>query len=176
VTRDDDAVGGEVQTPIPLVVRGVAKEEAAGGARINLMRGSSGSVRVAGIAEHAKVVIGGGCVIQGEVGSRVAHRLGGKMVEEVGGGVQGLCPVAGRERRLEEKAADHVGGGANHALCPAVLGGGVGARETQLNATGEEELPRGMVVKLAAVVALQCTDRASELCGYPGEEVSEGCK
>jgi hypothetical protein len=26
VTRDDDAVGGEVQTPVPLVVRRVAKE------------------------------------------------------------------------------------------------------------------------------------------------------
>jgi hypothetical protein len=121
------------------VVRGVAKEEAAGGARRKLIRGSSGSVRVAGKAEHAKLVIGGGCVIQGEVGSRVAHRLGGKTVEEVGGGVQGLYPVAGRERCLEEKTTDHVGGGANHALCPAVLGGGVGARETQLNVAGEEE-------------------------------------
>jgi hypothetical protein len=69
----------------------------------------------------------------------VAHRLGGKMAEEVGGDVQGLCPVASRERRLKEKAVDHVGGGANHVLCPTVLGGGVGARETQLNATGEEE-------------------------------------
>jgi hypothetical protein len=154
VTRDDDAVGGEVQTPIPLMVRGVAKEEAAGGARRKLMMGSSGSVRVAGIAEHAKVVVGGGCAVQGEVGSRLAHRLGGKTVEEVGGGVQDLCPVASRERRLEEKAADHVGGGAYHALCPAVLGGGVGARETQLNATGQEEWPRGVVVELAAVVAL----------------------
>jgi hypothetical protein len=47
------------------------------------------------------------------------------MAEEVGGDVQGLCPVASRERRLKEKAVDHVGG--------------VGARETQLNATGEEE-------------------------------------
>jgi hypothetical protein len=169
-------VGGEVQTLIPLVVRGVAKEEAAGGARRKLMRGSSGSVRVAGTAEHVNVVVGGGCAIQGEVGSREAHRLGGKTVEEVGGGVQALCPVAGRERRLEEKAADHVGGGANHALCPAVLGGGVGARETQLNATGEEEWPRGMVVELAAVVALQSTDRALELGRYPGEEVSEGGK
>jgi hypothetical protein len=106
----------------------------------------------------------------------VAHRLGGKTVEEVGGSVQSLCPVAGRERRLEEKTADYVGGGANHALCPAVLGGGVGARETQLNATGEEEWPRGVVVELAIVVALQCTDRALELGGYPGEEVSEGGK
>jgi hypothetical protein len=63
VTRDDDAVGGEVQTPIPLVVRGVAKEEAAGGARRKLMRGSSRSVRVAGTTEHAKVVVGGGCAV-----------------------------------------------------------------------------------------------------------------
>jgi hypothetical protein len=139
VTRDDDAVGGEVQTPIPLVVRGVAKEEATGGARRKLMRGSNESVRVAGTTEHAKVVVGGGGAVQGEVGSWLAHRLGGKTVEEVGGGVQGLCPIAGRERRLEEKAADHVGGGANHALCPTVLAEGVGARETQMNATGEEE-------------------------------------
>jgi hypothetical protein len=49
---------------------------------------------------------------------------------------------------------NHVGGIANHALCPAVLGGGVGAREKQLNATGEEERPRGVVVELAAIVTL----------------------
>jgi hypothetical protein len=36
VTRDDDAVGGEVKAAIPLVVRGVAEEEAAGGARGSL--------------------------------------------------------------------------------------------------------------------------------------------
>jgi hypothetical protein len=120
-------VGGEVQTPIPLVVRRVAKEEAAGGARRKLMRGSSRSVRVAGTTEHAKVVIGGGCVVQCEVGSRMAHRLGGKTVEKVGGGVQGLCPLAGMERHLEEKAANHIGGGANHAFGPAVLGRGVRA-------------------------------------------------
>jgi hypothetical protein len=55
------------------------------------------------------------------------------------GGVQGIYLIANRERRLEEKAADHIGGGVNHALGPAVLGRGVGTRETQLNATGEEE-------------------------------------
>jgi hypothetical protein len=53
VTRDDDAVGGEVQAPIPLVVRGVAKEEAASGVRRKLVRGGSGSVRVVGTAKHA---------------------------------------------------------------------------------------------------------------------------
>jgi hypothetical protein len=56
-------VGGEVQTPIPLVVRGVAEEEAASGARRKLVRGGSGSVRVAGTAEHAQVVVGRGCAV-----------------------------------------------------------------------------------------------------------------
>ena len=32
MARDDDAMGGEVKTAIPLVVRRVAKEEAASGA------------------------------------------------------------------------------------------------------------------------------------------------
>ena len=68
----------------------------------------------------------------------MAHRFRGELVEEVGGCVKGIDPVAGRKRRLEEKAADHVGGGANHALGPTVLGRGVRARETQLNATSEE--------------------------------------
>jgi hypothetical protein len=60
----------------------------------------------------------------------VAHRLRWKAVEEVGGDAQGLCPVAGRERRLKEKATDHIGGGSDHALGPTVLSRGVGARET----------------------------------------------
>jgi hypothetical protein len=89
----------------------------------------------------------------------------------VGGDVQGLCPVTGRERRLEEKAEDHIGGGANHALGPAVLGRGVGARETQLNATGEKERAGGVVVELAAIIALQGTDRATGLIGDPGIEM-----
>jgi hypothetical protein len=65
------------------------------------MRSGSGSVRVVGTAEHTKVVIGRGYAVQGEVRGRVSHRLRGKTVEEVGDCVQGLCPVAGRERRLE---------------------------------------------------------------------------
>jgi hypothetical protein len=60
----------------------------------------------------------------------VAHRLRWEAVKEVGGDVQGLYPLAGREGRLEEKAADHVGGSANHALGPTILGRGVGAQET----------------------------------------------
>ena len=102
----------------------------------------------------------------------MVHRLRWEAVEEVGS----LCPVARRERRLKEEAVDHVGGSANHALGSTVLGRGVGARETQLNATGEEERPRGVLVKLVAIVTLQCTDGAMELGGDLGEELSKDGK
>jgi hypothetical protein len=36
--------------------------------------------------------------------------------------VQGLCPVASRERCLKDKAADHIGSGANDEFGLAVLG------------------------------------------------------
>jgi hypothetical protein len=42
------------------VVRGIAKEEAAGGAWRHLMRSRSGSVGIASTAKHTKVVVGGG--------------------------------------------------------------------------------------------------------------------
>jgi hypothetical protein len=72
----------------------------------------------------------------------------------VGSYVEGLCPVAGREILLEEEAVDHVGGSANHALCRAILGRGVWEREAQLDAIGEEERSRGMIVKLSTIVTL----------------------
>jgi hypothetical protein len=55
VTRDDDAMGCELKAAVALVVRGVAKEEAASGAWRQLMRGSSGSVGIAGTAKYAEV-------------------------------------------------------------------------------------------------------------------------
>jgi hypothetical protein len=103
----------------------------------------------------------------------LAHHLRWEAVEEVSGSVQGLCPIASRERRLKEKTSDHIGGGSNHALSLTILGRGVGARETQLNAIGEKERPGGMVIKLAATVTLEGTDRATELGGYPSKEVCE---
>ena len=92
----------------------------------------------------------------------------------MGSGVQGLCPVADRERCLKEEATNHVGGGANDAFRLAVLGRGVGAQETQLNAMGEKEGARGVVVDLAAVITLKGTNRTTKLGGDPSEEVSEG--
>jgi hypothetical protein len=127
VTGDDDAIGCELKTAIPLVVRGVAKEETASGAGRQLMRSSSRSVGIADTTKYAEEGVGRGGAVQGEIGGGVAHRLRGEAVEEVGGCVKGLCPVAGRKGCLEEETTDHVGGGANHVLGPTVLSRGVGA-------------------------------------------------
>jgi hypothetical protein len=45
-----------------------------------------------------------------------------------------------------------------------------------LDVVSEEERTGGVVVELAAIVALQGTDRAPKQGGYPSEEVSEGGK
>jgi hypothetical protein len=63
VTRDDDAMGSELEAAIPLVARGVAKEEAASGAWRQLMSVSSGSVGIAGTAKYAEVGVGRGGVV-----------------------------------------------------------------------------------------------------------------
>jgi hypothetical protein len=90
--------------------------------------GSSGrSVGIAGTTKHMNMVIGGGCAIQGIVGSGVTHDLQGEVIEDMGSGVQGLCLVASRERHLKEEVADHVGGGADDAFGLAILGRGVRA-------------------------------------------------
>jgi hypothetical protein len=127
MTRDEDAMGEEVEAVVPLMVRGVTKKE----------NGWSGEIACGerwwrcwySRKHEGGHKRGGGYAIQGKVGSGVAHRLRGEAVEEMGSGVQGLCPVAGRERRLKEKAAGHVGGGTNDAFGPIVLGRGVRARE-----------------------------------------------
>jgi hypothetical protein len=75
---------------------------------------------------------------------------------------------------MEEKLADHIGGGVNHAFGPTVLSIGVGAQDTHLDTVGDKERTRGMIVELAAIVTLQGTNRAMEMGGYPGEEVCEG--
>jgi hypothetical protein len=90
-------------------------------------------------------------------GEWVAHRLRGEAIQGMCGGVQGLCPLAGRERRLEEKATNHVGGGANDAFGLAILRRGVGEREMQPNAMGEEGA-RGVAVELVAIIMLEGTD------------------
>jgi hypothetical protein len=62
----------------------------------------------------------------------------------------------------------------NHAFGLFILGRGVGARETQLDAMSEKERARGVVVELTTIITLHGMDRATKLGGYLGEEVCEG--
>ena len=96
------------------------------------------------------------------------------MVQEVGGGGEGLRPVGGREGGLEQKTTEHVVCGADHTLSPTILRRGVGAGESELNAVREEKGARGRVIELPAVVALNRANRTTELGGDPSEEVQEG--
>jgi hypothetical protein len=68
MTRDDDAMGEEVNASVSLVVRGVTEENAASGAGGELMMSSDRGIGIACTTKDTKVGIGGGCAIQDELG------------------------------------------------------------------------------------------------------------
>jgi hypothetical protein len=127
MTGDNDAVWGKVKTSIPLVLRGVTEEDTPGRAWSELVGSDGREVGVAGTPEDTKVHIGGGGAKEGKVRRGGGDCFGREEVEEIGGGVKALNPVAGWKRRMEQGAHDIVGG-ANHALDLAILRGGVGYR------------------------------------------------
>jgi len=57
MSRDEDPIGGKIQTPISFVVRRIAKKDAESGAWGELVWSSSGEIGVAGTTKHSKVVI-----------------------------------------------------------------------------------------------------------------------
>jgi hypothetical protein len=136
--------------------------------------GSSGSdVRVTRTPEDSKVIVPRRGTEQSVVWRGSGAGSGRKTIEEVGGGVQALSPEASRKRRLEQKGAHGVVGGANHAFGLAILRGGIRARHAQLNTVREEESTGGGVIKLMTIVTLDGLDGEAELCGHPSEEVKE---
>jgi hypothetical protein len=78
VTRDEDSVGGEVKTPIPLLVGGVTEEDTASGARGELMRSSGSEIGVASAPEDTKMVVRGMDAEESVVRSGVATALVGR--------------------------------------------------------------------------------------------------
>jgi hypothetical protein len=127
VTRDEDSAGGEVKTPIPLMVEGVTEEYTASGARGELMRSSGSEIGVASALEDTKMVVRGMDAEESVVRSGVGNCLGGEMVEEVGGSGEGLNRVSSGKRSLEKLRAHDIVRHANHTLSPVVLRRRVGA-------------------------------------------------
>ena len=108
------------------MIGGVSKKDTPSRASGKLMRGCGGEVGVTGAPKHAEMLVRGRGSEEGEVGGGSTDGLRGKAVQEVGGGVKSLSPVAGWKGSLEQQGAHHIVGGADHALGLAVLGGSVG--------------------------------------------------
>ena len=77
---------------------------------------------------------------------------------------------------MEQKRADNIISGTNYALSFTVLGRDVGARHPEMSAMGEEERAGAGVIKLAAIVALNCLYGGAILGGHMSKEVSKSGK
>jgi hypothetical protein len=72
---------------------------------------------------------------------------------------------------LEEEGACDIIDGADQALGFPILLGSIGARHAEGGAMSKEESTRGRVVKLAAVVTLDCFNGAAKLGRHMSEEI-----
>ena len=83
-------------------------------------------------------------------------------------------PERRRCRCLEQKGANNFISRANNAFNFTILGGGVGTGQGQVDSVGQEERAGAGVIKLFAVVVLDCLDGDAELGLHKSEKVSEG--
>ena len=97
MTRDEDTMRGKVIAPIPLMIRRVPKKDATSRMRCELVRCGVREVGVASAPKDSKVIIGGRGAKESEVRCGSANRLGGKAIEQVGGGVHSLSTKARRD-------------------------------------------------------------------------------
>jgi hypothetical protein len=171
---DNDAVRGKVKTLIPLILRGVTEEDTLGRVWSELVGSDGREVGVAGTPEDTNVCIGGSGAKEGKVARGGGDCFGREEVEEIGGGVKALNPVASWMRCLQQQGAHDIVGGANHALGLAILRGGVRAWHSKLNAVGEEEGARVGVIEVSSVIALDTVDGVTKLLENVGEKVREG--
>jgi len=80
MTRDDDAVGGEVETSKSLMIGRVSQENTKSGTRGKFVRGNGGHVRITSTARDPEMRVGRMRAKQGEVRSGKLQSFGGKAV------------------------------------------------------------------------------------------------
>ena len=102
MTRDDDTVGGEVETPVAFVIGGVADEDTQSGAWGKFVGGGGSEVGIAGAPKNSKFMVGGWSTMECEEGSSHVEGLGGKTVKNICGSGKSVGPVGGGHGRLEE--------------------------------------------------------------------------
>ena len=173
MARDEDATRGKVVASVPLVIRGVPKEDTESRTGGQLVGSSGDGVRVTRTPEDLNVIVARRGTEESVVWRGSWAGSGRKAVKEVGGGVQALSPEASRKRGLKQKSMHGVVCGANHVLSLAVLRGGIWARYAQLDTVREEEGMGGGVIKLATIDTLDGLYGEAEQCGHPREEVED---
>jgi hypothetical protein len=171
VTRDEDSVSREVQTSVPLVIRGLPKEDTMSRSRRKLVRGGGIKIRIASTLEHVKMIVGGIYAKKSKVGVGLGNCLGGEAVEQIGSSGQPLSLVVGEKGGLKQQGAHDVVHVVNRVQ-PCHSEKKYRGTTSSTGVVGEEEGTRRGVVKLSPVVTLNSSDNASKQSGKGGERIS----
>jgi hypothetical protein len=102
MSRDDDVISGEIDTPIAFVSDRVSEEGTSGESESQFMRCLCEEVEIAGATEHPQVLIGGGDTVESDIRAGFTDRLVGKPVQQIHDSVEPICPVANWKRSLKE--------------------------------------------------------------------------
>jgi hypothetical protein len=95
VTRNDDAVRLAIEADIALVVRGIAKKDAQGGAGGKFVGSGGGEIGIARAPEDAEMVIGWLNTEEGKVGGGKRKCFRGNDIEKVCCHAKGSSPKGG---------------------------------------------------------------------------------
>jgi hypothetical protein len=163
MSGDHDAMDGMIKATMPFVVWGVADENTLGGTRRKLMRGCHEQVGVAGTPKDSEMLVGRWCVVDGGVRIGGSDGLRQKTVQQVCGGVEILYPILLWHGCLKQQSTNNVVGGAQHTLGFTIFRRGVWAGHPEVHTMGKEKLPRGGVIKLTLIVALDALNHTAEL-------------
>jgi hypothetical protein len=139
MTRNDDAVRLAIEADIALVVRGIAKKDAQGGAGGKFVGSGGGEIGIARAPEDAEMVIGWLNTEEGKAGGGKRKCFGGNDIEKVCCHAKGSSPKGGWYTCMEEQGVNNIVNAANDAFGFTVLCGGVGTRHPKENAMVRKE-------------------------------------
>jgi hypothetical protein len=116
------------------------------------------------------------CVVEGGVSTGGNDGFRRKMVQQLFGSVETLYPILWWYGSLKQQSANNVVGGAQHTLGFNVLRRGVWVEHPEVHTMSKEELPRGGVVELTLIIALDTLNLAAKLSADKRIELGDSRK
>jgi hypothetical protein len=98
----------------------------------------------------------------------------GPNVEKMGGCVKSLCPIFRRHRGLNKERTNNIVRGPDGSLSFAILGRGVGARESQSCAMRREKEAICVIVEFLAIVTLNSANGCVKMSAHISIKMREG--